>query len=392
MIDNINAGMSNNAVHDVNTNSLVEGRDVIYNYFSSINMKDEKTFLSLVGSKFKNFYENYFKDDRNIYGIKQIKDVSVEEIYDISVLDAEKYYVYGSDTGIMPGDVTYPYIVKTKCSVTEENQYFCNGFNYMFMVLTKQNGKMIVSQTTRPSTYLMKKYIIDNEEVYGNLDGTQKKAVEAVLMCNRGLLVNSKCECLTNGVGIVNVNNNSSVKTTLTMSHYSTYTYPYYIRVKLNKTGNDAIKSVKMSDYIKCTLPNEWMASWPENSLIAGAYCVKMVGIYRAINPVNAAAGYDASQGTQNYIPGRDNSITNSIVDRLINCGMADTSGCLFFPSYAKGTSGATGTRASGQLKQYGSKKLAENGYSYKQILNYYYSGSSVSYGDVNLFGYNIGY
>jgi hypothetical protein len=68
--------------------------------------------------------------------------VSVEEIYDISVLDAEKYYVYGSDTGIMPGDVIYPYIVKTKCSVTEENQYFCNGFNYMFMVLTKQNGKI----------------------------------------------------------------------------------------------------------------------------------------------------------------------------------------------------------------------------------------------------------
>jgi len=72
---------------------------------------------------------------------------------------------------------------------------------------------------------------------------------------------------------------------------------------------------------------------------------------------------------------------------------MADTAGRLFFPHYVAGTSGNRGSKGSGELQQYGSQKLASSdGYTYKQILNYYYSGTDYSSGDVNFFSYNFGF
>ena len=80
-------------------------------------------------------------------------------------------------------------------------------------------------------------------------------------------------------------------------------------------------------------------------------------------------------------------------IDSINNSGMADSSGKLFFPWYAAGTSGSRGTKGSGILQQRGTQKLAStDGYSCRQILNYYYSGSDYSSGDVSLFGYSIGY
>ena len=65
------------------------------------------------------------------------------------------------------------------------------------------------------------------------------------------------------------------------------------------------------------------------------------------------------------------------------------TYGCnLFFPEYARGVKGDKGVKASGKLKQYGTLALAQDGYGYRNILNYYYSGSSYSDGDVVLFSY----
>lgn len=68
--------------------------------------------------------------------------------------------------------------------------------------------------------------------------------------------------------------------------------------------------------------------------------------------------------------------------------GMANSTCNLFFPEYARGVKGDKGVKASGKLKQYGTLALAQDGYVYRNILNYYYSGSSYSDGDVVLFSY----
>lgn len=96
---------------------------------------------------------------------------------------------------------------------------------------------------------------------------------------------------------------------------------------------------------------------------------------------------------TQMYKPNSSYASTSKAIDSINNSGMADSSGKLFFPWYAAGTSGSRGTKGSGILQQRGTQKLAStDGYSCRQILNYYYSGSDYSSGDVSLFGYSIGY
>ena len=51
----------------------------------------------------------------------------------------------------------------------------------------------------------------------------------------------------------------------------------------------------------------------------------------------------------------------------------------------SKGTKG-------GEVMQYGTVVLANEGGKYDQILNYYYSGSKYSSRNLNFFGYNLGY
>lgn len=61
----------------------------------------------------------------------------------------------------------------------------------------------------------------------------------------------------------------------------------------------------------------------------------------------------------------------------------------MFFPEYGRGTLGQKGTRGSGRLLQYGSKKLAEEGYTYRKILDYYYSASACSVGNIKIITLN---
>ena len=94
------------------------------------------------------------------------------------------------------------------------------------------------------------------------------------------------------------------------------------------------------------------------------------------------------TQGTQNYIESSNYSTTDSAVNAIRCSGMANSTCILFFPEYARGVKGDKGVKASGKLKQYGTLALAQDGYGYRNILNYYYSGSSYSDGDVVLFSY----
>lgn len=139
----------------------------------------------------------------------------------------------------------------------------------------------------------------------------------------------------------------------------------------MNKTGNSQIKTVAFDSYIKNTLPNEWYSSWNAAALKAGAYCVKGVGIYRSIKPVNV--NYMVSQGTQNYVPNTTSTKTNTAVNSISDKYVVSSDGALFFPEYGAGTKGEAGTKGTGRLLQWGSQYLAaQKGYTYKQILNYY--------------------
>jgi len=244
----------------------------------------------------------------------------------------------------------------------------------------------------RASTDAVEKYIkpiLDDNE--GNYKA-EVQAIKALESSNAGLLINNDGDYITNGFTVKRdkVSSDNILDAYPLLNHYVTYSYPQYIRVKLNKANR--IDRVDLTTFMRCSLPNEWMASWHYEALKAGAYCVKMVGIYSAITPLDSAKGFDLTTGTQNYKPGESHPITDKVISDITNCGMANSAGLLFFPEQAKGEKGKIGPKASGQIKHYGSEELAKQGKTCKEILNYYYSGSIYSKGDVNLFGYNIGY
>lgn len=373
-------------------------KSLITAYFNAANEKDWDTFMKYVCQEDYNYFVNYFADTSEKNGIKQLDSVNVSDLYKIDESEASQYFITDEYDVLAEGN-TYSYVAEINCSTETENQYFIDGYNYILMVLAEENNELKVVQVNKPNTELLEKYVINNVEAEAECYEAKQAGINAIEECDNGRLVGADGQLITEGFEIATAeiadsdsDINPASRSYNKLGHYTTYSYPSSIRVKLNKTGNNAITRVDFSTYMKCVLPNEWYASWNTESLKAGAFCVKMVGIYRAINPISSAGGYDLTQGTQYYVPNSQNATTNAVIDSIVNLGMADSAGILFFPEYAAGTSGSTGTKASGQLKQWGSQKLAQSGYSYKQILNYYYSGSCYSSGDVNLFGYTIGY
>lgn len=358
-------------------------------YLESINSRNWMSVLSYICKDEKQAYSDYFDDESQTNGLKQITDLKLQHVYTVPDSMMDDYFSNNDGSEIPNGSILKSYIVAFDCDVSTENQYFYNGINYQLVTLINENGSYKIYHSSRPTNKLMNDIVSST-----NLSLDEKKAVDAVISCNNGLLKNANGDTISHGFKTVTVSSledesSSQTNSWPTLKHYASYSYPSSINVKLKSGG---IKPVSMSSYIKCTLPNEWMASWPTESLKAGAYCVKMVGIYHTLNPVNSNLGYDVTQTTQNYIPNSNNSRTDHIIDALKNHGMGDSLYHIFFPSYGRGSSGKVGSKSSGRLLQYGSKKLAEEGHTHKYILNYYYSNSSASQADINLFTYSIGF
>ncbi len=102
------------------------------------------------------------------------------------------------------------------------------------------------------------------------------------------------------------------------LSHYTSYSYPNLIKVRLNRTGNDSVVQVNFTDYMKNVLPNEWIPSWNSEALKVGAFCVKMVGLYRAIKPMDSAGGYNLTQSILDYYySGTDYSAGSILIFRF---------------------------------------------------------------------------
>ena len=81
--------------------------------------------------------------------------------------------------------------------------------------------------------------------------------IEVIEYAEKGLAVNAEKELLEEAFETVVVEENNSesslfsVKDFPILSHFSTYSYPSYITVKMNYSGNGEIVKVKIKDYIK---------------------------------------------------------------------------------------------------------------------------------------------
>jgi hypothetical protein len=143
------------------------------------------------------------------------------------------------------------------------------------------------------------------------------------------------------------------------------------------------VDRVDFKTYVKNVLPNEWVSSWPNASLQAGAVAVKSYGWYWALHSTRKTSGgqcYDVRDDTadQVYRPSSAQAPTSSAVDSTWSVRMT-RSGNILQAHYCSTTTACGGWVDGDWLSQYGSRDLADSGQSYQTILRHYYSDVSLS-------------
>ncbi len=159
--------------------------------------------------------------------------------------------------------------------------------------------------------------------------------------------------------------------------------------IRVYRTGSGAVDVVDFNFYVKHVLPNEWVAGWPAESLRSGAMAAKAYGWYWTIAQ-KWPGPYDVKDSTadQVYNPNVSYASTDAAVDATWTYKIT-RNGLIFPAMYCAGA--YNGSQTSGQcsalygwtpgtyMSQNGSHYLADQGYSWQSILNFYYSNLAIS-------------
>ncbi|MGC9670048.1 SpoIID/LytB domain-containing protein [Planosporangium sp. 12N6] len=149
------------------------------------------------------------------------------------------------------------------------------------------------------------------------------------------------------------------------------------------RVGLGRVDRVDFKTYVKNVLPNEWVPSWPNASLDAGAVAVKSYAWYWALHSTRKTPGgqcYDVRDdtGDQVYKPSSAQSSTSAAVDRTWSTRMT-RNGNILAAQYCSTTT-ACGAWVDGNwMSQYGSRDLANAGHDFRYILRYYYTDIALS-------------
>ncbi|MEV4892597.1 SpoIID/LytB domain-containing protein [Nonomuraea sp. NPDC055795] len=142
------------------------------------------------------------------------------------------------------------------------------------------------------------------------------------------------------------------------------------------------VERVDFKTYVKNVLPNEWVSSWPRESLRAGALAVKNFGWYwamRSNRKTPSGQCFDVYDHTssQVYKPGSAKVATSAAVDAT--WGIRLTRGGKIFKAQYCSTTTACGNWVDGDwMSQKGSRDKAKAGWNYARILRSYYTGIGI--------------
>lgn len=149
------------------------------------------------------------------------------------------------------------------------------------------------------------------------------------------------------------------------------------------RTDQGRVERVDFRTYVKNVLPNEWISSWPAESLKAGAVAVKSYAWYWALHSTRKTPSgqcYDVRDdtGDQVYKPGTATTPTNAAVDATWATRLAR--GGKVLSAHYCATRTACGAWVDGDwMSQNGSRDLAGKGWDVSRILHNYYRDVSVA-------------
>ncbi|HEY3366009.1 MAG TPA: stalk domain-containing protein [Symbiobacteriaceae bacterium] len=169
---------------------------------------------------------------------------------------------------------------------------------------------------------------------------------------------------------------------------------PCTLRVAMREMGSDepdpngkyVVKEVDLANYVADVLGQEFgdfkedevIHRFGSEALKAGAMAILMYAWYHAWNPAKPNYDLDNSNSFQVYIPGKAEQKHRDAVKAIWGQFMVlKGDGDVFAPQHGRGWYGGR-SQGTDWMNQRGSAYLADKGYSWDEILQYYYNGIAI--------------
>lgn len=327
----------------VNT-SAESNETLVTNYLESINSGDWNDWVSFYAPSVQGDYQKFVSNDSNLKNNTGILTVTSVDVLSVNKVDdsyAPKIYPELMD--YFTDESNYEcYKVDIATTVNEDNGYFNDGISSHLVILVKDNGDWhIGAMLGCPS----------------ELNGTSALS-EIAPRKGWGF-----CDCGSEPSTIDVMDEDGTV-------HDNVDFEEFVANVACNEIGNEG---------------------YDADALKANIIAIKMCGWWAVEANYRESYGCDIKNGDVNYrsslwTTDENTQIVEDAVSDMSGWRMVSSSGTggkLFYSAFFAGSYNSTG-KGTGQLRQNGSNYLAESlGYTWKEILHYYYDNSSYNNNNV---------
>jgi hypothetical protein len=372
-----------------NIDSIKNTETVIQELFTYVNQQNWQSYLDLlakVNQDDMKLFLNNSDNKKNGIGLFNIKTAKVEEIQflpDNVVSSFTKLSQYKDEYNEVES-----FLVGIYFEVKNENKYYFNGVNYRLVVVGKENNAWkVIEISDAPIERLI-------PLGYGFNNENEKKALKIVQERIKGNIINSTGETIKiNKASYRDIQLEkglypNDIQEEIALKAIDDHNRPDNVRVYRTSLGYT--QTVELYYYVKNVLPNEWIGSWPDESLRVGAMDVKMYGWYHVYHPKWPALNADVKDNNedQTYVPNSEYTKCTTAINYVGGIGLENSDGDVFEAQYLAGSYGTSG-QYSGKVNQWGTKYWADKGTkTYMQMLHYYYDYSNKSSGQISTFTY----
>jgi hypothetical protein len=318
-------------------------------------------------SEHMDFFQNkeYEKSERGAFTIVSARLVECAPI-SFSVLEEfMQISQFGnSNTKSSAFIVGIDYIVK------QESKYYYNGVNYRLVILEQNDYQWQVSELQDAPLECL-----PNISSLGLNSANIAIATNIISQRQKGVVVNAKGDVLSSDL----LSNTNTVEAITTLQHPSV--------INVWRAAYGVWEVWYFNEYCRHVLPCEWVASWPYESLYAGAVAVSQFGWFHTYHPKHPDVGCDvcdSGSSCQVFNPGSSNSRTDYAVSMREGDYMLSSSGYFFESQYSAGTYNSAYYH-SGKMRQNGTHYWADQGQNWMYMCHYYYDNSPKSTGLIQI-------
>ncbi len=364
------------------SNAQATPEGTVYEYVSAVNNHNWNKVISLLVKPQQNDMKEFIKSssarhtEAGVLNVISAKIVEIKEIPQNIANGCMQTRLYRDTYGNV-----HIFYVGINYRVKKESKYYLNGVNYNMIVVVPENGKWhIVEFSMAPIDYLIK-------TGYGFNSQEEQKALRVLEERLKGRIINYQGKLLeTNIATKKQLDEEKGIyNSTTNLTTSNDHNRPSIIRVYLTNPHNynfygyssPVTQSIDFYYYVKNVLPNEWIGSWPIESLKAGAIAVKMYGWYYTYYPKWPQYGADVQDNTndQVFLTKSEYWKTTEAINDMGGIGLELQDGRLFITHYVAGYY-AAGNEYSGWMWQNGTHYWANQGKDHSYMLHYYYDYS----------------